>query len=90
MACICVSNPGHHWFNLLTTGYQTVMAGLLLIEPMTTDFMQILIKIQKFSYKNINSKMPSVQRRQFSLGLIMMLIVMTNIIGESLSLDWTT
>ena len=44
-------------------------AGILLIGPWWTNFCEILITIQAFSFKKMDLKMSSVKRRPFCLGL---------------------
>ena len=44
-------------------------AGLLLIDPLETNFSEILIAIHKFSFKKMHLKMSSAKRRPFCLGL---------------------
>ena len=44
-------------------------AGILLIGPLGTNFSEILIGIQIFSFKKIHVKMSSGKRRPFCLGL---------------------
>ena len=44
-------------------------AGILLIGPLGTNFSEILIEIQTFSFKKIDFKMSSVKWRPFCLGL---------------------
>ena len=44
-------------------------AGILLIEPLGTNFSEILIEIQIFSFKKMRLKMSSVKWRPFCLGL---------------------
>ena len=44
-------------------------AGILLIEPLGTNFREILIRIQAFSFKKMHLKMSSAKGRLFSLGL---------------------
>ena len=44
-------------------------AGILLIEPWGTNFSEILIGIQAFSFKKMHLKMSSVKWRPFCLGL---------------------
>ena len=43
--------------------------GILLIEPLGTNFSEILIRIQIFSFKKMRLKMSSAKWRPFSLGL---------------------
>ena len=44
-------------------------AGILLIGPLGTNFIEILIGIQTFSFKKMYLKMSSAKWRQFCLGL---------------------
>ena len=44
-------------------------AGILLIGPLGTNYSQILIKSNIFSFKKMHLKMPSAKRRPFCLGL---------------------
>ena len=44
-------------------------ARILLIGPLGTNFSEIQIGIQKFSYEKMHLKMSSVKWRQFCLGL---------------------
>ena len=44
-------------------------AGLLLIEPLGTNFSEILIEILTFSFKKMHLKVSSAKRRPFCLGL---------------------
>ena len=44
-------------------------AGVLVIEPLGTNFIGILIGIQTFSFKTMHLKMSSVKWRPFGLGL---------------------
>ena len=44
-------------------------AGILLIEPLRTNFSEILIGIQIFSFKKMRLKMSSAKWRPFCLGL---------------------
>ena len=71
---ICVSNltiigsdnglsPGRHQAIIWTN------AGILLIGPLGTNFNEILIGIQIFSFKKMHFKMWSVKWRPFCLGL---------------------
>ena len=74
---ICVDNltiigsdnglsPGRHqaitWTNV----------GILLIEPLGTNFSEMLIEIHTFSFKKIHLKMSSGKWRPFCLGLNML------------------
>ena len=44
-------------------------AGILLIGPLGTNFNEILIRIHTFSIKKMSLKTSSAKRRQFCLGL---------------------
>ena len=44
-------------------------AGILLIEPLGTNFNEILIEIHTFSFKKMHLKMSSAKWRPFCLGL---------------------
>ena len=44
-------------------------AGLLLIGPLGTNFIEILIRIQTFSFKKMHLKISSAKWRPFCLGL---------------------
>ena len=44
-------------------------AGILLIGPLGTNFSEILIRIQTFSFKKLHLKMSSAKWRLFCLGL---------------------
>ena len=44
-------------------------AGMLLIEPLGTNFNEILIEIHNFSFKKMHLKMSSAKWRPFCLGL---------------------
>ena len=44
-------------------------AGILLIGPLGTDFSEILIEIQTFSFKKMRLKVSSAKWRPFCLGL---------------------
>ena len=74
MTCICVSkvtiivldnglSPGRHqaiiWAN----------AGILLLGPLRTNFSEILIEIEAFSFRKMHLKMSSSKWRPFRLGL---------------------
>ena len=43
--------------------------GILLIGPLGTNFTEILIEIDTFSFKKMQLKMPSEKLRKFCLGL---------------------
>ena len=45
------------------------MAEIMLIGPLETNFSEILIEIQTFSFKKIRLKMSSAKCRPFCLGL---------------------
>ena len=55
-------------------------AGILLIEPLGTNFSEILIRIQAFSFKKMHLKMSSAKWRLFRLGL--------NALTLNLSYEW--
>ena len=74
MTHICVVNltiigsdnglsPGRHQAIIWTN------AGILLIGPLETNFIEILIRIQTFSFKKMHLKMSSAKWRPFYLGL---------------------
>ena len=44
-------------------------AGILFIEPLGTNFNEILIEILTFSFKKMRLKVSSAKRRPFCLGL---------------------
>ena len=44
-------------------------AGFLLIGPLGTNFSEIVIKIQRYSFKKMRFKVSSAKRRPFCLGL---------------------
>ena len=50
-------------------------AGILLIEPLGTNFSEILIGIQIFSFKKMHLKMSSAKWRPFCLGLNVLTLV---------------
>ena len=57
---------------LLSGRHQAIIwtnAGILLIRPLETNFREILIGIQIFSFKKMDLKMLSVQWQPFFLGL---------------------
>ena len=73
-ACICVgilTSIGSD--NGLSPGRrQTIIwtnAGILLIEPLGTNFSEILMWIQAFSFKKMHLKMTSAKWRQFCIGI---------------------
>ena len=49
-------------------------AGILLIGPLGTDFSEILIEIQTFSFKETHLKMSSGKWRPFCLGLNVLIV----------------
>ena len=51
-------------------------AGILLIGPLGTNFSEISIEIDTFSFKKIHLKMSSGKRRSFRLGLNVLLLYM--------------
>ena len=55
-------------------------AGILLIEPLGTNFIEILIGIQTFSFNKMHLKMSSAKWRPFCLGLNVLSCVSLNII----------
>ena len=59
--------------NGLSTGWRQAIiwtnAGILLIGPLGTNFSEILIAIQSFSFKKTRLKMLSVKWQPFCLGL---------------------
>ena len=59
--------------NVLSPGRRQAIiwtnAGILLIEPLGTNFSEILIGIQIFSFKKMRLKMSSAKWRPFCLGL---------------------
>ena len=55
--------PGRHQTIIWTN------AGILLIGPLGTNFSEILIQIQTFSFKKMHLKISSAKRRPFCLGL---------------------
>ena len=60
-----------------------INAGILLIRPLGTNFSEILIGIQTFSFKKMYLKMSSAKWRPFCLGLN----VLTCVINPSSILD---
>ena len=56
-------SPGRHQANIWTSN------GTLLIGPLGTNFSEILIGIQTFSFKSMQLKMSSAKWRPFCLGL---------------------
>ena len=47
-------------------------AGILLIEPLETNFSEIFIEIHTFSFKKMRLKVSSAKQRPFCLGLIVL------------------
>ena len=64
-------------------------AGILLIRPLGTNFSDILIEIQLFSFKKMRLKVSSVKRRPFCLGLNVLTNKQLEIHGCILSTDVT-
>ena len=56
-------SPGRHQAIIWTS------SGILLIGPLGTNFSQILIAIETFSFKKMHLKISSAKWRPFSLGL---------------------
>ena len=52
-------------------------AGLLLIGPLGTNFVEILIEILTFSFKKMRLKVSSAKRRPFCLGLNVLIYMTT-------------
>ena len=50
-------------------------AGILLIGPLGTNFNEILIEIQTFSFKKMHLKMSSAKWRPFCLGLNVLIFI---------------
>ena len=50
-------------------------AGILLIEPLGTNFKEILSEIHTFSFKKMNFKMSSGKWRPFCLGLSVLMFI---------------
>ena len=74
MTHICVSKQtiiGS--YNGLSPGWRQAIiltnAGILLIGPLGTNYSEILIRIQAFSYKKMHLNMSSDKWRPFCLGL---------------------
>ena len=57
-------------------------AGILLIEPLETNFSEIVIKIHIFSLKKTHLKMSAVKWRPFFLGLNVLKDKKTKLISE--------
>ena len=64
-------------------------AGILLIGPLGTNFSEILIGINKFSFTKMHLKMSSAKWRPFSLGLNVLSAVTLGVI-QGLSAAPTT
>ena len=60
-------------------------AGILLIEPLGTNFSEILVGIQIFTFKKMRLKMSSAKWRPFCLGLNV-----SNVCGCLVKYDGTT
>ena len=65
-------SPGRRQAIILTN------AGILLIGPLGTNFSEILIGIQTFSFKEMRLKMSSARWRPFCLGLNELIIRVVN------------
>ena len=63
-------SPGRRQANIWTS------AGILLIEPLGTNFSEILIRIQAFSFKKMHLKMSSAKWRPFCLVLNVLTVTM--------------
>ena len=64
-------------------------AGILLIEPLGTNFSEILIRIKIFSFKKMRLKMLSAKWCPFCLGLnVLMLILHEKISGQNCFIHW--
>ena len=50
-------------------------AGILLIGPLGTNFSEMLIGIQAFSFKKMHLKMSSAKLRPFCLGLDVLILI---------------
>ena len=73
---ICVSKLGHHWFRynngLSSDRPQAIIrtnAGIMLIEPLRTNFSELFIQILTFSFNKIHLKVSSVKWPPFCLSL---------------------
>ena len=53
---------------------QITNAGILLIEPLETNFSEILIKIHTFIFNEMHLKTSSANRRPFCLGLNVLML----------------
>ena len=62
-------------------------AGILLIGPLGTNFIQILIGIQTFSFKKMHLKMSSAKWRPFYLGLNVLTFMLTPWNGNAFCLS---
>ena len=63
-------------------------AGILLIRPLGTNFSQILIGIQTFSFKKMHLKMSSAKWHPFCLGLNVLMNRLWNEIQWHRSIEW--
>ena len=61
-----------------------INAGILLIEPLGTNFIEILNGIQTFSFKKMHLKMSSAKWRPFCLGLNVLINQLTDRLSSSL------
>ena len=77
-------SPGRHQAIIWTN------AGILLIEPLGTNFSEILIGIQSFSFKKMRLKMSSAKWRPFCLGLNVLILIkkLTAFLFESWTSLW--
>ena len=66
-----------------------INAGILLIGPLGTNFSEILIGIQIFSFKEMRLKMSSAKWRPFCLGLTEVSLREANTVGIHLSITLT-
>ena len=62
-------SPGRHQSIIWTN------VGILLIGPLATHFKEILIGIQRFSFKKMHLKMAYVKWRPFCLGLSVLMVI---------------
>ena len=57
-------------------------AGILLIGPLGTNFSEISIGFQAFSFKKMHFKMSSAKWRPFCLGLDVLSFILWNLLGS--------
>ena len=67
-------SPGHRRAIIWTN------AGILLIEPLETNFSEILIEFHTFSFKKLHFEMSSVKWRPFCLGLNVLMHSVVNFV----------